>query len=414
MDRRGFINAAAGTLASYTALLQEGRAQGTSSVPKLKITKVRAIKMRGMNSRFVRIYTDQGLYGTGETLDTVGAADIINTDMGPALEGRDPLDIEGIYFGLTSYDRVRGGKASVFLRGAGGGPFYSALAGIEIALWDLAGKAMGVPIYRLLGGRVRDKVAVYFHSNDPTEVGAMVRSTKVKAFKTSVDLVTQAGNDEKGFDPGKVAGWSLANRQLDEIVDYVGAMRDAVGPDIEVALELHTRYDAESVIQVAKHVEQFRPFWLEEGIPSDNPEVMAMIRRATNIPIACGENVYTRFGFRPFLEAQAASLLQLDMAKAGGLMEGKKVAAMAEVYHVPIAPHGVATTLGKVAFAHVCATVPNFLILEWGHKFNDAVNALTDAEDYSDGFVRVPDRPGIGIDLKEDAVRELLEPGFEI
>lgn len=412
MDRRSFINASLGTLASYTALVREGRAQGTSSVPNLKITAIRAIKMRGMNSRFIRVYTDQGLYGTGETLDTIGATDIINHDMGPALVGRDPLDIEGIYFGLLSYQRVKGNKASVFIRGAGGGPFYSALAGIEIALWDLAGKAMGVPLYRLFGGRVRDKVAVYFHSNDPTQVGAMVRSTKVKAFKTSIDLVTEAGNDEKGFDPGKVSLWSLRNTQIDDLVEYVGAMREAVGPDVEVALECHTRYDVESAIQIAKAVEQFRPFWLEEPVPSDNPAVMAQIRRSTRIPIACGENVYTRFGFRPFLEQQAVSVIQPDFAKAGGLMEGKKVAAMAEVYAVPLAPHGVATTLGKVAFAHVCATVPNFLTLEWGHKFDDQINGLTTAENYSEGFVHLPNTPGIGIELNEDAVNELLEPGF--
>jgi galactonate dehydratase len=226
-------------------------------------------------------------------------------------------------------------------------------------------------------------------------------------------LVTEAGNDEKGFDPGKVSLWSLRNNQIDDLVDYVGAMREAVGPDIEIALECHTRYDVESAIQIAKAVEQFRPFWLEEPVPSDNPAVMAQIRRATNVPIACGENVYTRFGFRPFLEQQAVSLIQPDFAKAGGLMEGKKVAAMAEVYAIPIAPHGVATTLGKVAFAHVCATVPNFLTLEWGHKFDDAINGLTTAEDYADGFVHLPDTPGIGIELNEDAVNELLEPGFE-
>jgi galactonate dehydratase len=243
----------------------------------------------------------------------------------------------------------------------------------------------------------------------------MVRSTKVKAFKTSVDLVTQRGNDEKGLDPGKVSLWSLTNRQIDEITNYVGAMRQAVGPDIEVALECHTRYDVESAIQIAKAVEQFRPMWLEEAVPSDNPAVMAAVRRATRIPIACGENVYTRFGFRPFLEEQAVSLIQPDMAKAGGLLEGKKIAAMAEVYHIPIAPHGVATTLGKVAFAHVCATVPNFLILEWGGGiFNKQFTGLTDAADYRDGFVHLPDKPGIGIEVNEAAVKELLEPGYEL
>ena len=191
-------------------------------------------------------------------------------------------------------------------------------------------------------------------------------------------------------------------------------MREAVGPDIEIALECHTRYDTEGAIQIAKAVEKFRPLWLEEPVPSDNPDTMAAVRRATSIPIACGENVYTRYGFRPFLEKQAVSLIQPDLAKGGGLLEGKKIAAMAEIYHIPIAPHGVATTLGKVAYAHVCSTVPNFMILEWAHFFRDEINELTEKADYRDGFVHLSDKPGIGIEVNEDAVRERLEPGYEL
>lgn len=413
MTRRTLLMNGLAPLAAYSAMMQDARAQGTSRVPNLTISKITAVRMRGINSRFVRVHTDQGLTGSGETLDTIGAEDIINNHLGPALKGRNPLDIEGIYFDLWTWQSIPGGIPPVFMRGMGG-PYLSAMSGIEIALWDLAGKAMGVPLYRLLGGRLRNELAVYFHSGNPQQAKTMIEETGVRAFKTGIDGVTQRGNAEKGFDPGKIANWSVTNQQIDEIVAHVGAMREAAGPVVEVALEAHTRYDVEGAIQIAKAVEEFRPMWFEEPVPSDNPDTMAFVRRATRVPIACGENIYTRYGFRPFLEAQAASVIQPDMAKGGGLLEGKKIAALAEIYHVPVAPHGVASTLGKVAYAHVCSTIPNFRILEWAHYYNDALNALTDKADYKDGFVTLSERPGIGIEINEDAVKERLEPGYAL
>jgi galactonate dehydratase len=395
-------------------MLAGARGQGTSRAPKLKIREVRAVRMRNQNSRFVRVYTDQGLTGTGETLDTIGADDIINNFFSPALAGRDPLDIEAIYFDLWSFYHVPGGSTAVFMRGNGGGPYVAAMSGIEMALWDLAGKALGLPIYRLMGGRLRDKVAVYFHHNDPKTVGDFVRRTGVKGVKTYVDMVAQRDNDVNGWDPGKRYNWTLTNHQIDAVASHVSAMRQALGPDFGIMLECHTRFDTESALQLAKVLEPLRPMWMEEPVPSDNVDAMAFVRSHTHVPIACGENIYSRFGYRQYLEKQAASIIQPDMAKCGGLLESRKIAAMAEVYHIPIAPHGVATRLGEVAYAHVCSTVPNFMILEWMHYPDEAYDRLTTAPDYSDGFLRVPDTPGIGIEINEDAVKESLLPGYKM
>ncbi len=408
MDRRAFLCG----LAAYSSVLVDARAQGTSRVPKLKIREIRAVRMSGINSRFVRVYTDQGLTGTGETLDTIGAEDIINKFFSPGLAGRDPLDIEAIYFDMYSWRSVPGGIPAVFMRGSGGGPYIAALSGIEMALWDLAGKAFGLPVYRLMGGRLRDKVAVYFHSGDPKDAEDLVRRSGVRGIKTAIDNITQKDNDASGWDPGKVWNWTLTNKQIDDIVHHVAAMREALGPDVGLMLECHTRYDTESAIQVAKAVEPYRPMWMEEPVPSDNVDAMATVRNHTRVPIACGENVYSRFGFRPFLEKQAVSIIQPDMAKCGGLWEGRKIAAMSEVYHIPIAPHGVATTLGKVAYAHVCSTVPNFMILEWAHYGQKNYEELTTAADYGAGFVRIPDTPGIGIEVRDEIVNERLLPGY--
>jgi galactonate dehydratase len=402
-----------GSLGVYGSLLAGARGQGTSRAPKLKIREIRCVRLRDIRNRFVRVYTDQGLTGTGETLDTVGAEDIINKFLSPGLAGRDPLDIEAIYWDLWSFRSMPGGISSVFMRGAGGGPYIAAVSGVEMALWDLAGKALGLPIYRLMGGRMRDKVAVYFHSTVPEEAKQMVRETGVRGIKATVDSVTTDDNNSSGWDPGKVWNWTLTNKQIDDIANHVAEMRQALGPDFGLMLECHTRYDTESALQICKVVEPYRPMWVEEPVPSDNVDAMAFVRSHTRVPIACGENVYGRFGYRQFLEKQAASIIQPDMAKCGGLYEGRKIAAMAEIYHIPIAPHGVATTLGKVAYAHVCSTVPNFMILEWAWHGQKNYDALTTAADYrSDGFVYVPDTPGIGIEIHDDVVNDLAMPGY--
>ena len=189
MDRRAFM----GSLGAYGSLLAGARGQGTSRAPKLKIREIRAVRMRDMNTRFVRVYTDQGLTGTGETLDTIGAEDIINKFFSPGLAGRDPLDIEAIYWDLWSFRSMPGGIPSVFMRGAGGGPYMAAVSGVEMALWDLAGKALGLPIYRLMGGRIRDKVSVYFDIIQPQAAAEMVRNTGVRGIKTTIDSVVQRG-----------------------------------------------------------------------------------------------------------------------------------------------------------------------------------------------------------------------------
>lgn len=405
MTRRDILRA----ILAYNAFLLDARSQGTSRTPRLKIKEIRAVRVRGIVTKYVRVYTDQGLTGTGECVDTVGAEFIINNHLGPVLVGRDPLDIEGIYWDLWTWKQAPGGIPPVFMRGMGG-PYLAAMSGIDMALWDLAGKALGVPVYRLLGGRVRNKLAVYHHSGDPVHAKDLVKRTGVRGIKTAVDSVTQQDNDTKGWDPGKMSHYSLTNAQIDNIVKHVASMREALGMDLGLMLECHTRYDTESAIQMAKALEPYRPMWLEEPVPSDNPDAMAKVREMTRLPIAAGENIYTRYGFRPFLERQALSIIQPDMAKAGGLLEARKIASLAEIYHVPIAPHGVASTLGKVAFAHVCATVPNFLILEWAHIDSKVHNSLTTAANYKDGFVELSDAPGIGIEVNDDAVRQLQEP----
>jgi galactonate dehydratase len=412
MNRRTFLGGLGGAALAYHEFLASARAQGTSAAPNLKIREIRAVRLRdGFNNRFVRVYTDQGLTGTGEFMDTLGAEYIVNNNISPALVGRDPLDIEGILFNLWG-DRLPGGAPSaVFVRGMGG-PYLTAISGVEMALWDLAGKAMGVPVYRLLGGRVRQRVPVYLHATDAADAKKLIAETKVKGLKLGIDYKPWDSTLKKGTEPEKSWNLHLNNPQTDDVVALVASVRKAVGPDYDLMLECHTRFDTESAIQLCHLLEPYRLTWVEEPIPSDNPDAMAKIRSQTRVPIAAGENIYTRYGYRPFLEKQALSVIQPDMCKTGGLLEGRKIAALAEMYYVPVAPHGVASPLATMAYAHVCTTIPNLLMLEWTHYLNKNFTSLTDTATLNDGYLEPTAKPGIGVALNDDAVRERTDTGF--
>lgn len=412
MNRRELFQ---GSALVYGAYLSSAGAQGTSVVPKLTIREIRAVRLRdSFNSRFVRVYTDQGLTGTGETMDTVGAEDIVNSYMGPQLVGRNPLDIEGILYDLWGWRRgPRGGAPSpLFMRGMGG-PYFSAMSGVEMALWDLAGKAMNLPVYRLLGGRVRDKVPVYLHAPNPDEAARLVAETKVKALKVGIDYSPDAWTLNKGLDPGKLWGLHLNNAQIDDVVGFVDGFRQKLGKTFDFALECHARYDVETAIQLCRLLEPYRLMWVEEPIPSDDVDAMLRIRNNTRVPIAAGENIYSRYGYREFFEKQALSIIQPDMSKTGGLLEARKIAAMAEIYSIPMAPHGVASPLATMAYAHVCLTAPNTMILEWTYYLNKQYTSLTSPVQLNDGYLEVPDEPGIGVTLNDDAVKERTEAGYK-
>jgi galactonate dehydratase len=412
MNRREFIQRAA---MFYGASLAAARAQGTSFAPNLKIREIRAVRLRdGFNSRFVRVYTDQGLTGTGETMDTVGAEDIVNSFIGPNLVGRDPLDIEGILFDLWGWKRTQapGPPSPLFMRGMGG-PYLCAMSAVEMALWDLAGKAMNVPVYRLLGGRVRDKVPVYLHAASPDLAASLIAETKVKALKIATDYSPDAWTLNKGFDPGKLWGLHLNTAQLDDLVGFVDGFRQKLGKSYDIALECHARYDVETAIQLCRLMEPYRLMWVEEPVTSDDVDAMLRVRNNTHVPIAAGENIYSRYGYREFLEKEALSIIQPDMSKTGGLLEARLIASMAEVYGIPMAPHGVASPLATMAYAHVCVTAPNVMILEWTHYLNKAYTSLTEPVTLNDGYLAVTEKPGIGVALNDDAVKDRTEVGYK-
>ncbi len=375
----------------------------------VKITDVRTAEVRGHGySTYVRIYTDEGITGTGECIH--GAAGCPGTvyDLGRELLGENPLQVEMLW------EKLR--RAHVF-DGALAGNFVTALTGIEIALWDLVGKALNLPVYQLLGGKFRDRIRLYCDAHAG-------RNESPASYAQRAREVVALGFDAMKFDIDDAHSpyrrdrwnWSAPPGEIRQMVERVAAVREAIDPDIDLAIDMHGRYDTQTGIRVAHAMAPFHLLWLEEPVPPENIAAMREVKRCSPIPICAGENLYLRWGFRDLLEQQAVDIIMPDIPKCGGLSECRKIANMAEVYYIPFAPHNVCGPLGTIASAHVCATIPNFLILEWHWVdrpyWNDLV--LTDQPVIQQGHVLLTDRPGLGVELNEDVARRYLRPGTKL
>jgi len=368
--------------------------------PKLKITDVKSANILGFH---VRIYTDQGLYGDGEGVDAVSGGPSIIQGFRYALVGQSPLNIEGIW------ERIR--TSGVF-GGAQAGQFVATLTAVEVALWDLAGKALNLPIYQLMGGKLRDRIRVYADCgtddrNDPQAKAYINQVIDNHFTMTKIDVDDAA--DPARFDR---VNWTANNAEIDHMIDKVRFMRESLPSNIELAVDMHARYDLPTAKRVAKEMEPFRLVWLEEPVPPENIDAMKNVRDSTHTPICCGENIYMRWGFRELFEKQAVDIIMPDIQKCGGLMEGKKIADMAHAYYVPIAPHSQASPIGAMATAHMLATVPNFLVVEWhwSHpptRWERWKNFVKQGDIIEKGDIPVPDKPGIGVEMNEEYLRKL-------
>ena len=357
----------------------------------MKITDIKTAQAGGF---FIRVFTDEGLTGTGEAVHGgAGCGNIIEGIKGMFI-GEDPLDIDRLF------EKAR--RARIF-DGALAGNFVTALTGIEIALWDLAGKALNVPVYRLLGGKFRDKIRLYADCGRLTEERAeKVKSMGFNAVKIDID----DANDPNKLDRWN---WSITPGELQRMVDQVASAREAVGPNIDLAVDMHGRYDTHSGVKVACALEPYNLMWLEEPVPPENVDAMLQVKQSTKTPICTGENLYLRYGFRDLLEKQAVDIIMPDLPKCGGISEGRKIANMAETYYIPLAPHNVSGPLGTIASCHVCASIPNFLVLEW-HRLGDPnweKAAIITEPLIQEGYIVLPDSPGLGIELNEDFLCQL-------
>ncbi|MBL8133169.1 MAG: mandelate racemase/muconate lactonizing enzyme family protein [Anaerolineae bacterium] len=358
---------------------------------------------------FVRIYTDEGIVGTGECNSGGPGASGFATKaaimaMRERIIGEDPFNVNLIYEKLR-----RGGRYG----GSSNAPIIFALTGIDNALYDICGKALGIPVYKLLGGKFRDKIRLYAdcHAGEEESVQAYAE----KAIERVEQGFSAVKFDVDSTGVGKLDpyNWTVGAKEMTHIISLIAGLREAVGFEVDLAIDCHGQFDLPSAITLAKAVEPLRLLWLEEPVPAENVAALAQVRATSSTVICSGENQYTRFEFMELFSAKAVDVIMPDLAKAGGIAEAKRIADLADAHYIPIAPHNVSTPHGMMAAAHVMASVPNFLVLElhaleipWWSDLCDG-----DKPFFKDGFMTVSERPGIGVELNDDVARKLLWNG---
>lgn len=363
----------------------------------------------------VKVETDEGLSGIGEAYWGRGVKKII-LDMAPLLIGEDPSNIEYLFNKLM---RMMSGEGST------GGAVVTAISGIELALWDLMGKSLNVPVYRLLGGRFRDRIKLYAdcgQGEQPTAKSWTQRVKKAldrgfKAVKLDIDNIGvkyTLQQKKRGNIPWARAHRSrISNKELSLIIDLVDAVRDQIGPDIDLAVDCHWNYAVSDAIRLVEALGPFNLMWIEDPVPPENTEAMGRVSRSSSVPICTGENFYTCHGFRDIIVNHGCQIIHPDIPKVGGLLEAKKIAQLADLYYMHIAVHNVSSPIATMAAVHACATMRNFLIMEY-HSLD--IPWWEDLADYNrplvkNGFIEVPEGAGFGIGLNEKVARKHLATG---
>lgn len=406
----------------------------------MKIVRLKTAVVEGnFDWTFVRIETDEGINGLGECFFAPGLTSILRS-LAPVIQGEDPRDIHRLF-----------SKLQLAVSGAGSvaGLVYNAISGIEAALWDVLGQWLGAPIYRLLGGKFRDRVRVYAdcHGGEALESldevlrtrapswiaqnsqhvpkdyfgesneapsspedyrkqALAMRSKGYTALKFDLDVPATQGSDPHNR--------CLSNGAIDGMVKRIGAAREALGMDVDLAVDCHWRYNVNDVLKVARELEPFRLLWLEDPVPPGNAEALRAVSSRARIPVATGENLFLFEGFREILATHALGIATPDLQKVGGLSEAMQIAQFAHGQAIPVAPHNISSPVGTLASAHFCAAIPNFLALEFHASHVPFWDDLVEGQEkplIEDGFIRLPERPGLGLKLNEDVARKYARKG---
>lgn len=364
----------------------------------MKITAVKSYAVHPgwrKNLIFVKVETDAGIHGWGEAYsqydrDTAVMAQL--NALGPYMVGRSPFDIK--HFTQFAFDDYAARRGSVEL--------FCAVSGIEQAMWDIVGKATQQPVYNLLGGKYREKIRVYAN-------GWSYGMKEPDDYARAAEKVVKQGFTAMKFDP-LPAPWRtyIPKEHERRAVRVVKAIRDAVGPDIDLLIEQHRRLAPMHAIRLDKQLAEFDLYWMEESCQAEFPDELAQIRREIGVPMVIGEATYTKTGFRPLLEKRSADILNPDVACVGGILELKEIAAMAEPFLVAMSPHNYNSTLVALASTvHASATMPNFIITEYFLPFVDFCDRISPNQlKPKNGYIELPTAPGLGVDVDEEALKQ--------
>lgn len=337
---------------------------------------------------FVKVYTDEGISGVGEgTLEykekaLLGAVAHIKS----YLLGKDPRQIEKHFHDIYRDAYWRGGAV-----------LMSALSAVETVLWDILGKSLNVPVWQLLGGKVNDDCRIYVN-------GWFAGAKEPEEFAGKAAEVVKRGITALKWDPFGKSYRQIASAELDKALRCIAAVRAAVGDGVDLLIEAHGRFDVPTAVRIAREIAPFKPLFLEEPVPPDNLRALAAVREKSPVAIAAGERLYTRYGYNDLFALRAADYIQPDVSHAGGIMELKKIAAVAEALYIPFAPHNPSGPVANASTLQLAACCPNFCLLEIMYSDVAYRSEITDEQLHCEnGRMRIGDRPGLGIELNEDA-----------
>jgi len=340
------------------------------------------------NFVFVKIYTDEGITGVGEgTLEYkekafLGALEHIKE----YLLGKDPRNIEDHWHHIYRDAYWRGGPV-----------LMSALSAVEMALWDILGKSLNVPVYQLLGGKVNDKCRIYVN-------GWFSGAREPEEFAEKAAIAVKRGVTAMKWDPFGKSYLDISNEALDKAIRCVAAVREAVGDKVDLLIEGHGRFNIPTGIKIAQELAPFKPMFFEEPVPPDNLDALKAVRDKSPVAISAGERLYTRWEYKKLFDMMPCDYIQPDVSHAGGIMELKKIAAEAECRYIPFAPHNPSGPVANAATLQLAANCPNFCILEI--MYSDVTwrkDITNEALEYKDGYITIPDKPGLGIEINEEA-----------
>jgi galactonate dehydratase len=346
-----------------------------------------------------KLHTDEGLFGLGEAslhdYDTQ-LISLLQDWVERYLKGKDPMHHEVHWTRLHQDTWARGGALG-----------STALSGIDIALWDLKGKILNRPIYELLGGPQRQTIRVYAN-------GWYTNPGTPEQNADEARAVVERGFDAMKFDCfGREAYYTCSPSEAQKAEDRVAAVREAVGPNVDILVEVHARFNVHTAIHLGQRLAPYRPFWFEEPVSPENVSEMRQVRQHVRIPIATGERLFTKFPFYELIKQEAIDILQPDICNAGGITELKKIAAIAESQHLMMAPHNTNSPIGTVASFHLAASLPNFLIQEYHAEYYQPwfFDLCPEQPRRHGNSVPLPQGPGLGITMDEDVAKShpLLE-----
>jgi len=390
----------------------------------MKITDLRVwlptVPVEGNRSRtwvFLELETDEGITGIGEASSTGGGGSLVVgnmlgnlkdskvvTDFKENLIGENPEDIERIWHKL--WRRYTGG-------GGWGGFVTTLVSGVNIALWDIKGKYLGKPVYNLLGGSFRDRIQLYTHvrAGDPEQAAKHAKELLAEgytAMKTD-PFMPEMRPHHRRYTSGQISAEGAAKG-----AETIAAIRMAVGSNTEVLVDAHGNFNVPTAIKICKLLEPYDLTWLEEPVQPESVQALKQVREQVNVPICVGERLYTRFGFIPVLTNRLADYIMPDICWTGGISEMKKIANMAEVFHVPVSPHDANGPLNILAGAHTMMSVPNFYKLEFISTWIDSYNScIKPALDIQKGYLYLSERPGLGVELNMENIERNTDPDWE-